>query len=166
MGGRGGGGNRGGVGGAWSRQGGGGVHGGGFQNNGERNQRNGHGQDRESRENVKKFLTFYKRTKSICIDLYCPAFYKRKPYYDELADFVHDILCPTDVLRGDLEDVQLHPVKKNLFIKFRTAKSRDAVAERLAGEGLEWPAFNTKVQGWAMDIGQAHCVCESSWVQS
>ena len=147
MGGRGGGGNRGGGGGVRNRQGGGGVHGGGSQNNG--NQRNV--QDRESRENVKKFLTFYKRTKSICIDLYCPAFYKRKPYYDELADFVHDILCPSDVLRGDLEDVQLHPVKKNLFIKFRTVESRDAVAERLAGEGLEWPAFNTKVQGWAMD---------------
>ena len=106
---------------------------------------------RETREDVKKFLTFYKRTKSICIDLYCPAFYKRKPYYDELADFVHDTLCPTAQLRTDLQDVQLHPVKKNLFIKFKTVQSRDIVAASLAGEGLEWPAFNTKVQGWAMD---------------
>ena len=141
MGGRGGGGWRGGGG-----RGGGGVTGG--QGTGG-NQGPGH--TRESRENVKKFLTFYKRTKSICIDLYCPAFYKRKPYYDELADFVYDILCPNNQMRADLVDVQLHPVKKNLFIKFKTVQVRDAVAERLAGEGLEWPAFNTKVQGWAMD---------------
>ena len=106
---------------------------------------------REAREDVKKFLTFYKRTKSICIDLYCPAFYKRKPYYDEVADFVYDILCPTAQLRSDLLDVQLHPVKKHLFIKFKTEISRDEVAEKLSGEGLEWPEFETKVQGWAMD---------------
>ena len=118
---------------------------------GGRNQRRGGNNVREPREDVKKFLTFYKRTKSICIDLYSPAFYKRKPLYDELADFVHDILCPTDQLRTDLEDVQLHPVKKNLFIKFRTESSRDTVAEKLSGDGLEWPLFETKVQGWAMD---------------
>lgn len=106
---------------------------------------------RETREDVKKFLTFYKRTKSICIDLYQPAFYRKKPQYDELADFVYDILCPTAQLRADLEDVQLHPVKKNLFIKFRSEISRDTVADMLAGEGLEWPAFETRVQGWAMD---------------
>ena len=120
-------------------------------NPGGRNQRRGQNNARETREDVKRFLTFYKRTKSICIDLYSPAFYKRKPYYVELADFVHDILCPTGQLRTDLEDVQLHPVKKNLLIKFKTVQSRDAVAERLSGEGLEWPAFNTKVQGLAMD---------------
>ena len=145
MGGRGGGGNR------W---GGGGGNRGGVGGNraagGGRGQR-GENNVRETREDVKKFLTFYKRTKSVCIDLYCPAFYKRKPYYDEVADFVYDILCPNAQLRADLEDVQLHPVKKHLFIKFRTETSRDAVAEKLSGEGLEWPAFETKVQGWAMD---------------
>ena len=106
---------------------------------------------RETREDVKNFLTYYKRKNSICIDLYGPAFYKRKPYYDELADFVYDILCPSQQLRADLEDVQLHPVKKHLLIKLKTVMSRDAVAEKLAGDGLEWPAFNAKVQGWPMD---------------
>ena len=71
--------------------------------------------------------------------------------YDELADFVHDHLCPTEQLRQDLEDVQLHPVKKTLFIKFRTEESRNVVADKLSGDGLEWPEFHTKVQGWAMD---------------
>ena len=137
-------------GGGGARGGGGGVNG-GQAHPGGRTHRVGQNNVRETRENVKKFLTFYKRTKSICIDLYCPAFYKRKPYYDELAEFVYDILCPSDELRADLEDVQLHPVKKNLFIKFKTVQSRDSVAERLAGEGLEWPAFHTKVQGWTMD---------------
>ena len=85
--------------------------------------------------------------------LTCTAllFTKEKPYYDELAEFVYDILCPSDLLRADLEDVQLHPVKKHLLIKFKTVVSRDAVVERLSGDGLEWPTFNTKVQGWAMD---------------
>ena len=54
-------------------------------------------------------------------------------------------------MRADLEDVQIHPVKKHLLIKFKTQQARDDVAERLAGEGLEWPEFHTKVQGWAMD---------------
>ena len=122
MGGRGGGGGwrGGGVkgGGGGARGAGGGARGGGGGNNGGQNQRDGQNTARDNRDNVKKFLTFYKRTKSICIDLYCPAFYKRKPYYDELADFVHDFLCPSDELRADLEDVQLHPVKKLLFIEF------------------------------------------------
>ena len=50
---------------------------------------------------------------------------------------MYEILCPTEQLRADLEDVQLHPVKKNLFIKFSSVLSRDAVAAKLAGEGLE-----------------------------
>ena len=153
MGGRGGGGrghNTGGGGGG----GRGHNHGGGHRGNnsgGNFDRRRGQGDGRENRENVNKFLTYYKRTKSICIDLYSPAFYKRKPHYDELADFVYDILCPSDHLRADLEDVQLHPVKKHLLIKFKTVESRDTVAGMLSGDGLEWPAFSTKVQGWAMD---------------
>ena len=122
----------------------------GGQNQGQNGGAGGQVNDR-NREDVKKFLTYYKRTNSICIDLYGPAFYKRKPYYDELAEFVYDILCPSDLLRAELEDVQLHPVKKHLLIKFRTQEARDTVAERLAGEGLDWPGFQTKVQGWAMD---------------
>lgn len=146
MGGRGGGG-RGGRGSQGSGGGGGNPWGGGggARRVGEQNNQ------RENREDVKKFLTYYKRTNSICIDLYGPAFYKRKPFYDELADFVYDILCPSDQLRSDLEDVQLHPVKKHLLIKFRTTLSRDAVLESLSGDGLDWPVFKTKVQGWAMD---------------
>ena len=144
MGGRGGGG----------RWGNGGRGGGGkdqYVNNAGRNQQ-GRGQNvRESKEDVKKFLTFYKRKKSVCIDMYDPAFFKKRPGYDDLADFVYDILCPSDLLRADVEDLQLHPVKRNLFIKFRTEQTRDIVADKLAGEGMEWPAFDTKVQGWAMD---------------
>ena len=159
-------GGRGGGGGKWGSGRGGGAEGGGGGDGrgGGRNQRRVQNNVRETREDVKKFLTFYKRTKSICIDLYCPAFYKRKPYYDELADFVHDILCPTAKLRDDLLDVQLHPVKKNLFIKFKTVDSRDFVAEKLSGEGLEWPAFNTKSSG--LGNGQTYCVCASAWSKS
>ena len=64
---------------------------------------------------------------------------------------MYDILCPSDHLRAALEDVQLHPVKKHLLIKFTSMESRDTVAGMLSGDGLEWPAFSTKVQGWAMD---------------
>ena len=156
----------GGRGGGWGRGGGPGVRD-QFNNQGRgnnvRQQQAAHGAQggnnggggqanvRSNREDVKKFLTYYKRTNSICIDLYGPAFYKRKPFYDELAEFVYDILCPSDLLRADLEDVQIHPVKKHLLVKFKTQEARDAVAERLAGDGLEWPVFHTKVQGWAVD---------------
>ena len=151
MGGRGGGG-RGhtpsGGGGRWHNPAGGGR---GHNHGGNTDRRKGQGNVKDNRENVNKFLTYYKRTKSICIDLYSPAFYKRKPHYDELADFVYDILCPSDNLRAALDDVQLHPVKKHLLIKFNTVESRDTVAGMLSGDGLEWPEFSTKVQGWAMD---------------
>ena len=34
---------------------------------------------REGDEDVRKFLNFYKRRNSVCIDLYLPAFYQKKP---------------------------------------------------------------------------------------
>ena len=46
--------------------------------------------------------------------------------------------------------VQLHPVKKLLFMKFTDMNIRDEVAARLQA-GLVWPAFDTTVTGWAMD---------------
>ena len=48
---------------------------------------------REGSEDVRKFLSFYKRRNSVCVDLYLPAFYQRKPSYDDLADFVYTLCC-------------------------------------------------------------------------
>ena len=42
----------------------------------------------EGREEIRKFLNFYKRRNSVCVDLYQPAFYNRKPNWEDLADFV------------------------------------------------------------------------------
>ena len=74
---------------------------------------------RDKREEIKNFLGFYKRTDSVCIDLYQPEFFRRKPTWEEMAVFVSQQLCLSPILRADLKDIQLHPVKKHLFLKFR-----------------------------------------------
>ena len=89
------------------------------------------------------------------MDFYLPAFYQRKPSYDDLADFVYSVLSvggtsSPQVIRAGVQDIQLHPVKKLLFIKFTEQQLRDEVAVRLQA-GLVWPAFDTTVNGWSMD---------------
>ena len=105
---------------------------------------------RDKREEIKNFLGFYKRTDSVCIDLYQPEFFRRKPSWEEMAIFVSQQLCLSGPLRASLKDIQLHPVKKHLFLKFRDTVSRDQVAGKLK-TGVEWPAFEATVHGWAMD---------------
>jgi hypothetical protein len=110
---------------------------------------------REGNEDVRKFLSFYKRRNSVCVDLYLPAFYQKKPSYDDLAEFVYSVLSvggtsSPQVIQAGVQDIQLHPVKKLLFIKFTEQQLRDEVAVRLQA-GLVWPAFDTTVTGWSMD---------------
>ena len=57
---------------------------------------------------------------------------------------------PHDVIRAAVLDIQLHPVKKLLFIKFSDQMTRDDVVGRLQA-GLNWPSFDTTVSGWSMD---------------
>ena len=103
----------------------------------------------EGREEIRKFLNFYKRRNSLCVDLYQPAFYNRKPNWEDLAEFVYSVLAeggtssPQQV-RAAVVDIQLHPVKKLLFLKFTDQAIRDEVATRLQS-GLVWPAFATTV---------------------
>ena len=137
-----------GPGGGWGGGGGGGDnHGGGRKRPAAR--------ERQGNEEIRKFLNFYKRRNSLCVDLYLPAFFQRKPSYEDLAEFVYTVLSvggtsPPHVIRAAVLDIQLHPVKKMLFIKFTDQLLRDEVVARLQ-VGLVWPAFDTTVSGWAMD---------------
>ena len=143
------GGGRGFKGGGGGREGAGGS--GGEGGGGNRRTPNHHQQNiRDKREEIKNFLGFYKRTDSVCIDLYQPEFFRRKPTWEEMAVFVSQQLCLSAPLKAALKDIQLHPVKKHLFLKFRDTLSRDQVAAKLKA-GVEWPAFEAKVHGWAMD---------------
>ena len=38
--------------------------------------------ERQGNEEIRKFLSFYKRKNSLCVDLYLPAFYQKKPTYE------------------------------------------------------------------------------------
>ena len=83
----------------------------------------GRAKDVQSREEIRKFLNFYKRKNSICVDLYQPAFYAKKPNWEDLAEFVYSVLSVGSnsgpgLIRAAVKDVQLHPVKKLLFLKF------------------------------------------------
>ena len=138
----------GGGGGGWGRGGGGG--GGDAQGS-----RGGSSGDMKGREEIRKFLNFYKRRNSICVDLYQPAFYTKKPNWEDLAEFVYSVLAvggtsSPQQIRTAVVDIQLHPVKKLLFLKFDDQSIRNEVATRLQ-TGLVWPAFATTVTGWGMD---------------
>ena len=168
----GGGGGRGGVGDTTGAAGGGGIRGqGGGGGRGGGSDVNGaggggiHGQggggrrriparERQGNEEIRKFLNFYKRRNSLCVDLYLPAFFQRKPSYDDLADFVYSVLSvggvsPPHMIRTAVLDIQLHPVKKLLFIKFTDQLIRDEIVGRLQA-GLNWAAFDTVVTGWSI----------------
>ena len=89
------------------------------------------------------------------MDLYQPAYYAKKPNWKDLAEFVYSVLSIGSksapmLIRSAVKDVQLHPVKNLLFLKFTDQQIWDEVANRLQ-DGLVWPAFNTTVTGWAMD---------------
>ena len=79
---------------------------------------------------VAKFMTFFKRKNTLVVELYETAFYKAKPTWDKIADFLYNDLCNTDELRAGLKDVQFHPVKMLLFIKFKDEKLRDETVQR------------------------------------
>ena len=136
--------------GGWGGGGGGGRGGGGGPAGGR--VQDSRGGDGKGREEVRKFLNFYKRKNSVCVDLYQPAFYNRKPNWEDLADFVYSVLAvggtssPQQV-RAAVVDIQLHPVKKLLFLKFADQAVQDEVATRLQ-DGLVWPAFATTMTGW------------------
>ena len=117
--------------------------------------RGGGVKDMQGREEIRKFLNFNKRRNSVCVDLYQPAFYSKKPNWEDLADFVSSVVAvggtsPPQLIRAAVVDIQLHPVKKLLFLKFTEKQIRDEVAARLQA-GLLWPAFDSTVTGWAMD---------------
>ena len=132
--------------------GGGGGWGGGDPGGGRRKHP---ARKRQGNEEIRKFLNFYKRRNSLCVDLYLPAFFQRKPSYDDLADFVYSVMSvggpsPPHLVRAAVLDIQLHPVKKLFFVKFTDQLIRDQVVAKLQA-GLNWPAFDTTVSGWSMD---------------
>ena len=99
---------------------------------------------------VSKFMTFMNRKNSVKIELYEKAFYNKKPGWDSMANFVYNDLCPNDLLRAGLEDVQYHPVKMIIFIKFKTEEARDAVHERLQA-GVHWTEYGVTIKGHSLD---------------
>ena len=109
---------------------GGGYHGGGRRRPATR--------EREGNEEIRKFLNFYKRRNSLCVDLYLPAFFQKKPSYEDLAEFLYTVLSvggtsPPQVIRAAVKDIQLHPVKKLLFLKFSEQHLRDEVVTDFRG---------------------------------
>ena len=98
----------------------------------------------KNREDIRNFLNFYKRKNSVCIDLYQQAFYAKKPNWEGLDEFVYFVMSvgstsASGIIRAAVKDVQLHPVKKLLFLKFTDQQIRDEVSTRLQA-GLVWPS--------------------------
>ena len=101
---------------------------------------------------VARFMTFFQRKCSLVIEMYQGAFYRQKPNWDRIAEFVHTDLCTTAELRKEVKDVQFHPVKMLLFIKFSGESWRDAVVERLqSAEGVVWGEYGVRIKGYSLD---------------
>merc|ERR550519_2509518 len=97
-------------------------------------------------------MNFMHRKKTIVIDLYDKAFYSRRPTWESLANFVYSDLCPSADLRSEVLDVQLHPVKMMLFVKFKSENSRDQMVGRLqAQNGLKWTDYGVNVRGHSLE---------------
>ena len=58
--------------------------------------------------------------------------------------------CPLDVLRRAVRDVQLHPVKMLIFIRFSEDKFRDEVVERIEA-GIPWKDYQVMVKWYSLD---------------
>ena len=97
---------------------------------------------------LKGSLNYQNRENSVCIELNS---LERIPEWDEIVQFVHHILCPNEHSRNDLEDIQLHPVEKKLFLKFKSQNVSNIIAHKLSEDEVEWPEFHTRVQGWLLD---------------
>ena len=69
---------------------------------------------------VSRFMTFLNRKNTFVFDLYEKAFFTTKPTGDKIADFLYNDVCKDAKLRSELVDVQMHPVKMLLFVKFKT----------------------------------------------
>ena len=50
----------------------------------------------------------------------------------EIGDWIGDHLCVEENILTAIQDVQLHPLRCNLYIKFSEEVARDTVADRLA----------------------------------
>ena len=101
---------------------------------------------------VSKFMTFANRKNTVMIELYERAFYNRRPGWDSLANFIYHDLCPTDVLRQSVDDVQFHPVKMILFIKFKNEGARSQIVNRLQSpQGVPWTEYGVSVRGHKLD---------------
>lgn len=101
---------------------------------------------------VAKFTTFFKRKSTLVIEMYEKSFYKQKPTWDKIADFVYNDLCSSPELRKYVLDVQFHPVKMLLFVRFTNDEKRDSALARIrSAEGLTWSDYKVKVRGYSLD---------------
>ena len=111
---------------------------------------------------VAKFITFLKRKSTLVVEMYETSFYRQKPNWDRIADFVYNDLCKTAELRKAVLDVQFHPVKMLLFVRFSDERLRDDTVARLqSAEGVIWTDYRVKVKGYSLDEVYQTAGCQS-----
>ena len=97
-------------------------------------------------------MTFFQRKCTLVIEMYEASFYRQKPNWDRIADFIYNDLCKTSELRMAVQNVQFHPVKMLLFIRFSEEKfHEDIVAKLQSAEGVIWFDYRVKVKGYSLE---------------
>ena len=101
---------------------------------------------------VSRFMTFFQRKCSLVIEMYEASFYRRKPDWDKIAEFIYKDLCGTPDMRLKVLDVQFHPVKMLLFIKCSDEQGRNSLVEKVQSvEGVTWSEYGVRVKGYSLD---------------
>ena len=101
---------------------------------------------------VSKFMTFLCRKNTFVIDLYEGVYFRSKPTFDIISEFISKDLCSDQDTRKALVDVQLHPVKMLLFIKFNSEGARDKINARVQSpEGVTWTHYGVWIKGYNLD---------------
>jgi hypothetical protein len=101
---------------------------------------------------VAKFMTFFRRKNTLVIEMYEKSFYKQKPTWDKIADFVYNDVCQSPEMRKEIKDVQFHPVKMLLFVRFSEDRFRDEVLAKIQStEGLIWSEYRVRIKGYSLD---------------
>ena len=91
---------------------------------------------------VSKFLTFFQQKNTLVIELYAKCFYNQKPQSDRIAEFVSESLCYRPELRDKIKDVQFHPLKMLVFVRYTQEEFRDEVVEKInSKEGIKMGAL-------------------------
>ena len=90
-----------------------------------------------------KFMNFFQRKSTLVIEMYEHTFYRQKPNWDKISEFIYSDLCKTQELRS--------AVKMLLFVRFIEEHFLDEIVTKIqSAESVRWTDFRVRVKGYTV----------------